>query len=58
MRLAVHLWNMARIRKQMKKSITSSSAKSSETQGHRLPEGFDRRKHESWRTRTGKNRLA
>ena len=40
MRLAVHLWNMARIRKQMKKSIKSSSAKSPETQGHSLPEGL------------------
>ena len=33
MRLAVHLWNMARIRKQMKKSTTSSSAK--KAQKHR-----------------------
>ena len=40
MRLAVHLWNMARIRKQMKKSIKSSSAKSPETQGHSVPEGL------------------
>ena len=40
MRLAVHLWNMARICKQMKKSIKSSSAKSPETQGHSLPEGL------------------